>query len=137
MLLIPAIFVIFGLTLAVKGLRMFLRTRSFLGGAVQAKGEIVSWREEANDGDATKTTKFPTLRFTAHDGRMVETEADVGVSFWPADDEAPVNVLYDPADPAHARLSTLDGRGYTEALMFLLGGLALAIVPVVIAFTSG
>lgn len=126
------IFAIVGLGLAVNGARMLVRTRNFLGGAVRTQGEIVGWRQESRDPGSARTTKYPTLRFTTHDGRTFETEADVGVNDWPADD-GPVTVLYDPADPDHARLATLDGRGYLEALLFLFGGLALAIGPYLLA----
>jgi hypothetical protein len=124
------IFAIVGIGLAVNGARMLVRTRNFLGGAVRTEGEIVSWRQEwQSAGKSTTTTKYPTLRFTAHDGRTIETEADVGVNSWPAGDDGIVTVLYDPADPEHARLATLDGRGYAEALLFLIGGLVLAFGP--------
>lgn len=127
------IFAIVGIVLAVNGARMLVRTRNFLGGAVRTDGEIVGWREEAYDpGRSTRSTKYPTLRFTTHDGRTLEVEADVGVNDWPSDD-APVTVLYDPADPEHARLGTLDGRGYLEALLFLVGGVVLAVGPYLLA----
>lgn len=126
------VFVIFALVgggLAVYGAVLLARTRRFLGGAQRAEGAIVGWREERRHaGDSRSRTLYPTLRFRTPDGREIETEAQVGVNDPPADPGS-VTVLYDPADPDRARLSSVGGRGYAESLLFLVGGLLLAVGP--------
>lgn len=127
------VFAIIGGGLAVYGGVSLVRTRNFLEGAQRAEGAIVGWREERYSAGKTRNASlYPTLRFTVPDGRVIETEADVSVSAPPADPEA-VTVLYDPADPNRARLST--GRGYGESLLFLVGGLLLAVVPYLLSLT--
>ena len=129
------IFAVIGGGLAVYGGVSLVRTRSFLDGAQRAEGAIVGWREERYSAGRTRNASlYPTLRFTVPDGRVVETEAEVSVSAPPADPES-VTVLYDPADPRRARLSTAGGRGYTESLLFLVGGLLLAVVPYLLSLT--
>lgn len=130
------VFAIIGFGLAGYGTVSLVRTRNFLGGAQRTEGSIVDWREERyRAGDARRRSLYPTLRFRAPDGSLVETEADVPVNYPPADPEAPVSVLFDPADPRRARLSTVEGRGYAESLLFLVGGLLLAVGPYLLART--
>lgn len=114
---------------AIYGAVSLVRTRNFLRRAQRAEGLIVRWRTEPLEkGRTHNPSRYPTLRFTTLDGRTIETEADVAVTSPPADEE-PVSVLYDPADPYRARLSTAGGRGYPEGLLFMIGGLLLAVGP--------
>ena len=121
-----------GVGLAVYGVVVLVRTRSFLGRAAYAEGEIVGWRTEWESGSESRNRAlYPTLRFTATDGRLIETESEIPLDYWPTDPEAPVTVVFDPANPAHARLSTRQTRGYATGLMYVVGGLALAVITLV------
>lgn len=132
-MLVFVIFAIVGGGLAVHGARSLVRTRAFLSRAVRTEGEITGWRTERQDPGSSSRSYYARLRFPTPDGRTVETESDVPLSFWPADRDGPVTVLFDPARPERARLDSAGGRGYPTDLLFLIGGLVLAVGPYLLA----
>jgi len=114
---LPLAFVAFGLFYAANGVRALLAGRRFERAAHRAEGTVVDVRSRvvrrsssSGRGSRSRTIHIPVVRFAIPDGRTVETESGGGSSFAPTIGSA-VTVLYNPADPARARLEDTPGAG--------------------------
>ena len=104
--LIPLVFVAVGALLAVLGVRNLRASNRFIRTAGEASGEVTDVRTRAvGHGSDSNLAHFPVVRFQLPDGRVVEAETDTGVNFKRPRAGQPVTVLYDPADPTHARIA--------------------------------
>jgi hypothetical protein len=108
------------------GIWFLRRTRRFERVAWRAPGVVTEvrwhWREEFSERYA-----YPVVRFPLPDGRVVHTESDVGSSPSPVRAGDRVDVLYDPADPTRARVSstTVTSTILSVMLIFIGGGFLL------------
>jgi hypothetical protein len=121
--LMPLAFVAVGLLFAWYGIRNVRAADAFRRDAHQAEAEITDVRWElvgpATDRDHLA---FPVLKFTLPDGRIVETQSDHGTNWPPGEPGDHVTVLYQPDDPAHARIE----GGFTGAAPTMVNGFIAA-----------
>ena len=116
---------------------VFLVLGSFL-----TLGALLEWRRERRlravgartDGVVTRLrwsggNAYPVFRFETPDGRTFEVEAQAGSSPPPFDSGAPVRVLYDPANPEHARIDRA-AYGPGRIIWLVLIGLTFAAIGV-------
>jgi hypothetical protein len=116
-----AIFLVIGLGLIGGGIYSFLSTRAFLRQAVPAEGAVIDLTA-AWDSEDGSYTYYPRVRFRTPDGRAVEFTSDVGSSPPAFEVGEPVRVLFDPANPARARI---DSFVQLWLLPLILGGIGL------------
>ena len=118
-----------GLGAAGYGAAQLVKTRQFLERSQRTEGTIVGWRsEQAGSPSDQQTEEYPTVRFRAPDGRVIETETELPLSTRLKVD-TPVDVLFNPADPRRARVATHGGRGYLSGTLWVVLGLAFALMP--------
>jgi hypothetical protein len=117
-----------GAALTWGGIHFLRRTRRFERIAWRAPGVVTEvrwqWREGISD---TERYAYPVVRFALPDGRVVDTESDVGSSPSPVSAGDRVDVLYDPADPTRARVAstTVTATIVSVLLIFIGGGFLL------------
>lgn len=99
------IFGVLGFTFVTIALTTTVRIRRFLAAAVKAPATIVANQARRSTGSAS-TAFYPTFRFIAADGRPVTVQSDTGSAPPEFRTGHEVEALYDPANPADARLNT-------------------------------
>lgn len=120
--LIPLVFVAVGALLAVLGVRNLRASNRFIRTAGEASGEVTDVRTRAvGHGSDSNLAHFPVVRFQLPDGRVVEAETDTGVNFKRPRAGQPVTVLYDPADPTHARIAGSVSGGIVHGFLTVFG----------------
>lgn len=121
-----------GVVLVGFGVKMLADTRRFLATAEPAKGVVVRAdkrvrRERVGSGDnahwANVTRYFPIVEFRSAREQVAQFQADDG-SLRLGDS---VNIVYDPANPRHARLDKWGNR-WAGPLAFWGAGLAILVV---------
>jgi hypothetical protein len=121
-----AVFAGIGALVVLAGIAVLRSGRAFDRRAVAAPGEVtdVRWRWT---GPATDKSPigYPIVRFTLPDGRVVETEARSTTTFDVAEEGRSVSVLYDPDDPAQARVAGRAGTTPVAAAALVIGGMCL------------
>jgi hypothetical protein len=89
-----------------RGVGPWQADRRFRQTARDAAGTITEMRwYQRGSGSRSRNVGHPVLRFETDDGRVVETESYAGDSAGGAEEGDRVDVLYDPADPARARVA--------------------------------
>lgn len=89
-----------------RGVGPWLADRRFRQAAHSAAGTITQMRwYQHGSGSRSRSVGHPVLRFETDDGRTVETESYAGDSAGGAEEGDRVDVLYDPVDPARARIA--------------------------------
>src|SRR5689334_22069695 len=98
-----------------------VRTRAFLAGSVVATGEVVEMvarqscrdRDDERDGSGGReicsTVYAPRIVFTAADGREIDFTSDIAEAPSAYAEGDTVDVRYDPARPAQARVDSVTG----------------------------
>ena len=127
-LLIPVVFIVAGIGIAIAAVRSQGKTKAFRARASRATGVVTELRKrwDHSTGDSGSTLRYyPVVSFDLPDGRQVETETP-GASPPPAKEGAQVNVLYDPDSPTNAVIDTRWGDGSTANGCFLAFGIAFA-----------
>jgi hypothetical protein len=120
--LIPLVFVAVGVLFAVLGVRNLRAGNRFIRTAGEASGEVTDVRARSvGHGTDSNLAFFPVVRFQLPDGRVVETETDTGVNFKRPRAGQPVTVLYDPADPTHARIAGSVAGGVVHGFLTVFG----------------
>jgi hypothetical protein len=116
--LMPLAFVAVGVLIAALGVRGLRADARFRRSGQAAEAEITGMRHEwrGTPGDRSRIS-FAVLRFVLPDGRTVETQADFAMSWPPRHVGDRVTILYDPDNPARARIS----RGLTGAAPTIMG----------------
>ncbi len=121
-----------GVVLVGLGVKMLVDTRRFLATAEPAKGVVVRVdkavvRERVGSGDnahwADVTRYFPIVEFRTAREQVAQFQADDG-SLRVGDS---VNVVYDPANPRHARLDKWGNR-WAGPLAFWGAGLGMLVM---------
>jgi hypothetical protein len=115
--------VIAGLFVMAGGITKLRQGRHLKAVGVRARGVVVDLRW--SDGCA-----YPVVRFTCADGREVVMRSDIGRDPPAKRKGDVVDVLYDPADPEHARIAGWahsGGFAGTLLILFGLGFLALGV----------
>ncbi len=128
----PYVFAAVGAFVALSGVRRLIATRRFEARAERAAAEILDVREEWVSGSRGQTkVSTPVVRFTTADGRTVEAETTShrGLFGRPQAGD-PLDVLYDPSNPADVRMRT--GAG---GLLSGVGSIAVGVLFAVIALT--
>jgi hypothetical protein len=110
-----------------RGVGPWLADRRFRRTAGSAAGTITQMRwYQHGSGSRSRSVGHPVLRFETGDGRVVETESYAGYSAGAAEEGDRVDVLYDPAAPARARVAAPAGMEVgTLALSVVVGVLFL------------
>jgi hypothetical protein len=134
-LVIPGIFALVGTVFVVAGIRGIRSTNRFERSAIRVPGQCVDLKLR-DHGTATqeyRSTWYPVLAFATIDGRRLTVESPWGGTPAPARPGQAVTVLYDPRQPARARVDNWKGRGtpfYVAAIVLgtLIGGLGWAIL---------
>ena len=99
----PWMYLVIGIGLFGGGIYSFLSTRDFIGEAASANGVVVGLeREQDADGN---DSYYPRVQFEAN-GRSYQFRGQVGSGRGTFRVGEQVEVLYDPADPHHARINS-------------------------------
>ena len=88
-----------GLLSVVAGVFELVRAHRLKAVAVSTTGVLVAFHGVHH--------RYPVFRFSVPDGREVEVRSDVGWTHSRRRVGDPVDVLYDPAEPTHARIGGL------------------------------
>lgn len=120
--IVPYVFAIIGIGCIIISGILFVRTRSFLKGAVSAQGTVVdlSWRLSGTS-QSSLYVAYPLIRFTASDGTPITFSSPSGSSpprFLPGDT---LPVLYLPHDPHHAVVGSFFSLYLGELVTLFLG----------------
>lgn len=103
--LVPLIFLVIGLALAVGGIYWLQRTRQFVAGATQTTGQIVSVAAPpSRTYHPTNRTWAPVIRFRDAVGREVTFTSNFSTSGMQSRIGERVPVLYDPQDSSQAQM---------------------------------
>lgn len=99
------IFAVIGFALLGAATWMFLRTRAFIEQAMTTVGVVVELVEETRSGrDGNETYFYPVVRFQPASGDEIQFRSNVGSNPAGYRQGEQVPVLYDPAQPAEARI---------------------------------
>lgn len=127
----PYVFGGIGLLVAVRGVLGMLATRRFEARAARASAEVMDMREEWVSGNKGQHRIWiPVVRFTTADGRTVDAETTPYKGFGKPEAGDPLEVLYDPGNPADVRREA----GAT-GLLSGAAGIAVGLLFAVIALT--
>lgn len=124
-LAIPVVFAVVGTAFVVAGVRTRRATARFERIAVRVPGQCVDLRLRSRQrGLGERHSAYhPILAFATLDGRQMTVESPWGGIPTPARPGQPVTVLYDPQQPARARVDGLMGRGtFFSVVLILMGG---------------
>lgn len=97
---------IIGLLFAVATVVTFAQAALFVAGAVRTDATYIGSVSRAG-GRSGGTFLYPQFRFTTVRGQVVTTTLHDGSTDQPYGDGEKVSVLYDPAQPEHAKLDSL------------------------------
>lgn len=128
------IFGLSGLACVIAGTWIVVNARRFRRRAVRVPGRIVEL--SSFSGGGSSTLYRPVVAFTTLDGTPVEAKS-VFASFPPVGfvGEA-VYVLYDPADPARARVDSLSGRGTLFGALFVAFGVVFTAMATLLSLPA-
>lgn len=133
--LIPLVFVAFGVLFAVLGVRNQRSNLRFTRSASQASAQVTDLRMRSiGPRSDSSIAYFPVVRFDLPDGRTVEAETSTGTSWSRPKPGTPVEVLYDPQNPADVRIAGKVGGALMNGFMIVFGvifalfGLAFLVV---------
>jgi len=118
-----------GLGVIVLGVVIMVNARRFRRRAVRVPGRIVAMRVRGS-------MYYPVVAFTTLDGRYVETGTNFGSSPPPGRVGDAVYVLYDPADPARARVDSLSGRGTLFGALFVAFGVVFTAMATLLSLPA-
>jgi hypothetical protein len=109
----------------------FVQTMAFITNATRTEGEIVVVRHEVSGSPNNRSSAYyPTFRFTAPTGEVVEVESFTGYDspseFQPGQQ---IEVLYDPTYPEHARINAFTQLWFRFGFAFFFA-LCLLSIPV-------
>jgi uncharacterized protein DUF3592 len=118
--LFTAIFLVVGLGLLGGSVYSILSTRAFLANAISADGVVIGL-EERWDSDDGGYTYYPRVRFQTEGGQFHEFTGDVGSSPPSFDIGETVEVLFDPAAPASARIDSFMQLWFVSLILGAIG----------------
>jgi hypothetical protein len=99
----PWMYLVIGIGLFGGGIYSFLSTRDFIGEAATTGGVVIDLeREQDADGN---DSYYPRVQFETN-GRSYQFRGQVGSGYGTFKVGEQVEVLYDPADPHHARINS-------------------------------
>lgn len=137
-LLIALVFVAFGALFASIGVRMQRAQGRFTARAARATGTVTDLRPRSPGDTGSGVIWVPVVRFTTADGRTVEAETSGGSNVKRHKPGQPIEVLYDPQQPADVRVPDR-GSGFIHGMFIAMGaafvviGLAIAAVAAAVA----
>jgi hypothetical protein len=124
-LLIALLLPVLGAIFALNGLRLMLKHRRAMVGALETSGVIIGVRERPTvDGGVD----HPVVRFTASDGQMIEFEGQTSVIGGAKLVGKPVQVIYPPNRPELAQIKSF-GQQYLYTTLMIGAGLLFIVVP--------
>jgi hypothetical protein len=115
------LFALLGVIPTAIGVVMFRRTKTFVGRAHKSAGEYVSSVGRTNPSGAGVST-YPVVEFKTAEGQQIRFEARAAVALPGRKIGKSLEVLYDPADPAHAVVNNWV-EIWAPALIFAATGL--------------
>jgi Protein of unknown function (DUF3592) len=128
----PYVFAGVSVLVAISAARRLLAARRFEARAGRAAAEVTDVREEWVSGDKGQHRIWvPVVRFTTGDGRTVEAETTPHRGFGRPEAGDPLEVLYDPANPADVRLAT-GATGVLSGLATVAVGVVLAVIALTV-----
>lgn len=130
-------FVVVGGLFVVVGVGMGRGQSRFKANAARAAGTVTDLRSRSTgDHDTGGVIWVPVVKFTTADGRTVEAETSGGSNVKRYKPGQPIEVLYDPANPADARVPDW-GTNIIQGVFIAMGGvfvvIGLAIVAIGVA----
>jgi Protein of unknown function (DUF3592) len=151
--IVPALFGGVGLLLLLIGLLVFLRKRAFLSKAATVPGTVVALLTQAQrdlslDPELrnvglnptqydVEVSFFPLVRFQTKQGQTVEFRSSVGSTSPAYFVGQQVTILYDPANPIKASISSFGSLWLSSLLLFGVGSLFTAIGVIFLALVRG
>jgi len=127
----PWVYLVIGIGLFGGGIYSFLSTRDFIGEAATTGGVVIDL-ERAQDADGNDSY-YPRVQFETN-GRSYQFRGQVGSGRGTFKVGEPVEILYDPADPYHARINSFIQLWFFP--MFL-GGMGVVFTAIGAAVASG
>lgn len=132
---VPAIFGLVGSLFVVIGLRSRAALRRFRRTAARAPGVVLDLVLELGGGRQNGSwLYFPIVRYSLPDGRAVDFKSPQGSAPAAVRKGQQVTVLYDPANPANARLEGILSGGCLYGFLAVFG---VAFVLLAIAIAAG
>lgn len=127
----PWMYLVIGIGLFGGGIYSFLSTRDFIGEAATTGGVVIDLERE-HDADGNHSY-YPRVQFEAN-GRSYQFRGQVGSGRGTFKVGEQVEVLYDPADPHHARINS-----FVQLWFFplFLGGMGVVFTAIGAAATFG
>jgi hypothetical protein len=130
---LPYVFAAAGVLFALAGVRRTIATRRFEARASQAGAQVTDVRERWVSGSDSRNRRVwvPVVRFTTADGRTVEAETGPHRGLRRPHAGDPLEVLYDPADPADVRLRSGAG-GIVAGVVSVAFGVLFALLALTV-----
>lgn len=125
--LIFTIFLGIGVAMLVAAGYSYLHTREFVASAVAADGVVIANVWSTSSGRNRSAAAYPRVRFRTAAGREVTFVSGVGTNPPSYRAGESVEVLYDPGDPANARIHSF-GSLYVLPLVFGILGTVFSLV---------
>jgi hypothetical protein len=127
----PWVYLVIGIGLFGGGIYSFLSTRDFIGEAATTGGVVIDLERE-RDADGNDSY-YPRVQFETN-GRSYQFRGQVGSGRGTFKVGEQVEVLYDPADPYHARINS-----FLQLWFFplFLGGMGVVFTAIGAAVASG
>jgi hypothetical protein len=137
-LVIALVFVAFGTLFAAIGVGMRRGHNRFKARAATATGTVTDLRSRSAGDSGSGVVWVPVVKFTTADGRTVEAETSGGTNVKRHKPGQPIEVLYDPQQPADVRIPDW-GSGLIHGVFIAMGSafvlIGLAILAVAVAVT--
>jgi hypothetical protein len=116
------------------GIVCWRRVRAFRRSAVRAEATVVGFRTRKDSEGSL--LYFPIVRFRDQSGREHEVCSDTGQSPAGFVEGATAVVLYDPSNPAKARIDSFWQMWFGPACLFFCGGVCAAVAATWLLVTA-
>ncbi len=132
--------VMVGGLLALIALFLYMRTRSFIGRAREAKGRVIEMVYSRNSSEGTSGGYSAVYQFKTLDGQSVVKQDGLSTNPPRFTVGQELSVLYEPGDPNKAQINTWMSLYFVPVLLggigliFAVVGIALAVPGVLSAF---
>jgi hypothetical protein len=136
LLIVGLIFAAAGALFAGIGIAAARSSRHFEQAAARATGTVTEMRSRAVGRTRGGMVWVPVVRFQTDDGRTVDAEAGGGTNVKRWEPGQPIEVSYDPANPADVRVPGSGGamiQGVFLGIGILFGVLGLLMVAAAVA----
>lgn len=124
------LFMVGGVAITALGVWLHRRTRSFIRRARRARGRYVTARTASAGVEEPRSTSYGVIEFQTESGQTIQFSGRVGTPFEARKVGREVEVLYDPAHPEEAIVSSFVELWFPPLIAYTVGIGWIVAVPV-------